>query len=145
MKKSGICLSCAKSFDYDDTRQHGKFCNNKCQQNYIYLTNTKLRVEAGIVEERQTLKNYLIKERGEKCELCNLQAIWENKPLPLILDHIDGNSDFNHPSNIRLVCPNCNSQLPTTKNRTKKFCKRNIYLREYKNYTNKKLTELTAH
>lgn len=34
-----------------------------------------------------------------------------------MLDHIDGDSTNNRRDNLRLVCPNCDSQLPTYKNR----------------------------
>ena len=36
-----------------------------------------------------------------------------------VLDHIDGNSENNWRSNLRLVCPNCDSQLPTYKAKNK--------------------------
>jgi hypothetical protein len=74
-----------------------------------------------------------MREVGCNCSICSKPPIWEGKDLPFILDHIDGNSDNNHPNNIRLVCPNCNSQLETTKSRNRKNCKRNLYLRKYKN------------
>ena len=50
---------------------------------------------------------------------------WNGKPLPLILDHIDGVNTNNFPSNLRLLCPNCDSQNSITrgganKNRVKK-------------------------
>ena len=37
----------------------------------------------------------------------------------MILDHIDGNADNNNLINLRLVCSNCDSQLPTYKGRNK--------------------------
>lgn len=62
------------------------------------------------------LKKNLIKEKGYKCEICNLDS-WLNKHLVLELDHIDGNNKNNSFSNIRLLCPNCHSQTPTWRNR----------------------------
>lgn len=47
------------------------------------------------------------------CVICGLQDKWNNKPLVLILDHINGNSSDNRLINLRFVCPNCNSQLDT--------------------------------
>ena len=44
---------------------------------------------------------------------------WNNKPLVFILDHIDGNADNNYRNNLRLVCPNCDSQLDTYKSKNK--------------------------
>jgi hypothetical protein len=39
--------------------------------------------------------------------------IWEGSPLPLILDHVNGNRLDNSPHNLRYLCPNCDSQLAT--------------------------------
>lgn len=38
---------------------------------------------------------------------------WNGKPLPLILDHENGNNRDNQTSNLRYLCPNCDAQLPT--------------------------------
>lgn len=35
--------------------------------------------------------------------------------VPLVLDHIDGNSENNNEENLRYVCGNCDMQLPTYK------------------------------
>ena len=48
-----------------------------------------------------------------KCAICGLASKWQNKKLVLILDHINGINNDNRQENLRLLCPNCNSQQPT--------------------------------
>lgn len=72
---------------------------------------------------RSTVRRYYAKWRQENgrppvCDLpdCVFHAaalVWKGKPLPLILDHSNGNNLDNSPSNLRYLCPNCDSQLPT--------------------------------
>lgn len=73
---------------------------------------------------RSSLKRRLMKKGiiENKCSICKKQPEWEGKPLVLVLDHINGVNDDNRIENLRLVCPNCNSQLSTTtgRNRRKK-------------------------
>ena len=38
-----------------------------------------------------------------------------SKTYPLIVDHIDGNSENNNPTNLRVLCPNCDSLTSTHK------------------------------
>lgn len=38
---------------------------------------------------------------------------WNEKPLSLILDHVNGNRRDNTPINLRYLCPNCDAQQPT--------------------------------
>ena len=42
------------------------------------------------------------------------------KQINFVLDHIDGDAANNKEENLRLICPNCNSQLDTYKSRNKK-------------------------
>ena len=43
----------------------------------------------------------------------NWDGSWVGEPLVLVLDHINGARDDNRLSNLRLLCPNCNSQTDT--------------------------------
>lgn len=57
-------------------------------------------------------KGVLIKERGHQCESCSLSE-WMNNPIPLELEHIDGNNKNNTKENLKLLCPNCHSLTKT--------------------------------
>lgn len=70
----------------------------------------------GSTASQQTLRRWYLKnEYSEyKCAICNNPPLWCNKPLTLILDHINGINNDNRLENLRWVCPNCNQQLGTT-------------------------------
>jgi ribosomal protein L44E len=71
---------------------------------------------------RHKLKERIIKQKliPYKCDVCDNNAIWQNKPMTLILDHINGINNDNRIENLRFVCSNCDSQLPTYKSRNRK-------------------------
>jgi hypothetical protein len=101
------CLYCGSStYAY-------KYCNTQCQQNYLLW----LRVENGTASSH-SLKRFLLKESGHKCWRCN-NTEWNNLPIALELEHIDGNSSNNILSNLELLCPNCHAQTSTYKGRNK--------------------------
>lgn len=64
-------------------------------------------------------KKYIAELNGNSCSICGITNTWNNKSLVLVLDHINGVPDDWHIENLRLVCPNCDSQLPTFKNKNK--------------------------
>ena len=60
--------------------------------------------------KRRILKEGLLDER---CSVCGMEALWNGKPLVLVLDHINGISNDHRMENLRFLCPNCNSQTET--------------------------------
>lgn len=67
-----------------------------------------------------SLRKRLIKEGlfESRCYNCNLTD-WLGKPIPLELEHKDGNHSNNLLSNLTLLCPNCHSLTPTYRGRNK--------------------------
>jgi hypothetical protein len=51
-----------------------------------------------------------------RCARCRRHT-WEGQPIPLELDHIDGDRTNNLLSNLRLLCPNCHALTPTYRGR----------------------------
>ena len=68
-----------------------------------------------------SLRLQLIKSEvfEHKCYICNLNT-WQNNPIPLELDHINGVRTDNRIENLRVLCPNCHAQTPTYRGKNKK-------------------------
>jgi hypothetical protein len=60
--------------------------------------------------KKRLLKSGLIKSR---CVECGQAPEWNGKPLMMILDHINGVRNDHRLTNLRMLCPNCNSQQDT--------------------------------
>lgn len=60
------------------------------------------------------LKLRLLKEGifDHRCSACN-RTEWNDLPIPLELEHKDGDGNNNSLDNICLLCPNCHAQTPT--------------------------------
>jgi 5-methylcytosine-specific restriction endonuclease McrA len=54
------------------------------------------------------------------CSICGLYAEWNNKPIKMQLDHINGIHSDNRFDNLRFVCPNCHTQTDTFSGRNNK-------------------------
>ena len=65
------------------------------------------------------IRTYLLEEQAGACVLCGCPATWRGAELRFVLDHVDGDASNNRRDNLRLICPNCDSQLPTFKARNR--------------------------
>jgi hypothetical protein len=57
-------------------------------------------------------------EQKNRCNRCGIDS-WNDKPLILELEHIDGNHSNNERNNLEAICPNCHSQTETWRGRNK--------------------------
>ena len=71
---------------------------------------------------RRLLREGLLPER---CDICRITS-WLDGPVPLELDHINGDRQDNRLSNLRLLCPNCHALTGTYRGRN---VRRNAYSR----------------
>jgi len=108
-KKKSYCLQCGSP----TKRNISSFCSNKCHAAHRQAVS----VEQGTASSR-TCRSFLLKTRGHRCEVCSLQE-WMGSPIPIEMDHIDGNHSNNLLSNLRLLCPNCHAQTDTWKSKNK--------------------------
>lgn len=80
--------------------------------------------DSEVFVENSTYARHNIKKRilqdnliEHKCAICGSLPSWLGNPMPLILDHINGVNNDNRLENLRFVCSNCDTQLPTYKSK----------------------------
>lgn len=126
------CLKCGNELV---TKNAVKFCSNKCHSEYEhekayrdYLENNYKYCRGNYTPKQ--FYNEFLKEQNYTCACCPSKNEHNGLPLKFVIDHIDGDASNNKRENIRLVCPNCDSQLPTFKSKNKNSTRRN-YWREH--------------
>lgn len=112
------CLNCNINLH----RSRRKFCGHVCEREYkrkqlldLWLSGKYPKIIKGAP---LVARAYILEKQHGACAICgNIE--WCGQKIPLILDHIDGNSDDSTSSNVRLICGNCDMQLPTYKSRNR--------------------------
>ncbi|MUL64249.1 HNH endonuclease [Mycobacterium sp. CBMA 234] len=104
-------------------RSQKVYCGNVCQTIVRCEASTKRWLETGEawIDGRRGhyVRQYLTRAQSSCCAICAGVTTWQGQPLALVLDHMDGDPTNNRRENLRLICPNCDSQLPTYKSRNR--------------------------
>ena len=107
-------------FALDTSHFHGQAWNKGKTLPKRVSTDRYLNNEIPIQSHK--LKNRLLTEGyfQHTCVSCK-NTTWLDQPVPLELDHINGDNKNNRLTNLRLLCPNCHALTPTyrSKNRAK--------------------------
>lgn len=130
LKHSCICEICGAEFE--STNKNARFCSCICQAKNTHINAYKDFLENN---EKYCRGNYtpkcfkqdFLEEQNGVCAICGCKPEHNGKVLVFVMDHIDGDASNNKRDNLRMVCPNCDSQLPTFKSKNKNSTRRNYW------------------
>lgn len=132
-----------KQFKIDNNNIFKKRTQKYNLDNIFCKSNTK--------KNNNTLKQFLFENYllPKQCVCCGIIDTYNNKPITLQLDHIDGDNLNNELNNLRLLCPNCHSQTDNFGSKNKKYKKtlnrHNRPRKEYWSFKNGEMVEKNRH
>jgi hypothetical protein len=99
-----------------DNNKHRKFGPSplRVPDDKLFCDNSEHRRTT--VRKRVITHNLIVYQ----CQICGNNGHWNNKPLSLVLDHINGINNDHRLENLRFLCSNCNSQTDTFAGRNNK-------------------------
>jgi len=151
-RKTSISTTCKKIRDLSKTSsapKYCKYCFERITRSYTYCSSeckqavqkekALRRFNNGECKTASSIKTAFKYLNIVECQICGQKPMWNNKPLTLQLDHINGNSDNNYSENLRLICPNCHTQTETfaARNMRQKSERSETMKKFYQKYKNK--------
>ncbi len=113
------CKRCGKLLE----NKKSDYCSHSCHG----LLQTDQKIEkflAGGYVNKQLIfsggrwpRRVLEEKLGLVCNSCGIGEIWNDKPITLEVNHIDGFAYNNVIENLEFLCPNCHSQTDTYRNK----------------------------
>lgn len=99
--------------------KHRKYCSRDCQNAERWkLIKAKIEQQGASGIHIRQVRKYLLEVNGHICAICH-NTKWGDVSIPLLLDHIDGNSENQDIENLRMICGNCDMLLPTYKGKNR--------------------------
>ncbi len=123
-KMGKICENCSLKFFKTDLISSSsfrrlKYCSTNCASHSMKWNRINQWLEGKLYGGNSaTMRSWLIEIYGHQCSSCHTR-VWMKLPIPLEVEHIDGNSENNTVENVILLCPNCHALTPTYKGRNR--------------------------
>jgi hypothetical protein len=121
IREKKFCSLCSDEISYDNKsglcEVHYKENRNKNKlEHWLKTGNAQKAISATLTG---VIRNYIYASQNNNCSICGINRNWNGKQLNFVLDHINGDASNDSKENLRLVCPNCDSQLDTFKSKNK--------------------------
>jgi len=110
------CVYCGDPVKNPRTYNEKPYCSKDCstihKRDEMYSEAERTHTFVGVTTKPRTVRILLVNKHGHKCSICGISR-WRKHAVPLVLDHVNGDSDNWSFDNLRMVCRNCDGLLPT--------------------------------
>ena len=114
-KEDRPCKGCGIAIPFRGWQSPRTYCTHQCSATHrsqLKDAECLALFENGELKSRPQIHKILVKRDGDQCSVCKITE-WMGKPVRFWVDHIDGDATNNAPTNLRLICPTCDSQSET--------------------------------